>query len=424
MERLRAPLRALVHAQFRRYWLGSVAYASAVRLVMLGQGWLVFELSRSALDLGLLGAAMALPAVLVTWTGGALADRLDKRKLLMTTAVITTGLLMVQAVLDLSGVVAVWQVITIAVLLGLVGGLEWPAMQAIVPSLVERHHLMSAVSLNAIVWQGTRMVVPALGGVAIAIWDTTVVFVAAGAGSLYMLAALARLEIGSIVKTRHPVGNDFAEVVRFILREKLFAVLIPLAWTVAFFISSFLHLMPVFADLLGTGGGGFGALMSASGVGSVLGTLLVGGFQSARRLGWMMLTSMFLSGLCLSAFSLITGFAELTPGAFPASLLCVALVSMFASVFMVTSMTVLQLHVPEALRGRVMGIHGIAFNLMPLGALFTGAIAAFIGAAAAVAVGAFIVMLASVGVLMSQREVRELDGRADARSGPGVSTRG
>ena len=164
-----APLRALGHTQFRRYWLGSLAYASAVRLVMLGQGWLVFELSRSPIDLGLLGAAMALPAILVTWVGGALADRLDKRKLLMVTSSVTTGLLMLQATLDLTGVVVVWQVISIAAILGLVGGLEWPAMQAIFPSLIKRDHMMSAVALNAIVWQGTRMVIPAFGGLVIAL---------------------------------------------------------------------------------------------------------------------------------------------------------------------------------------------------------------------------------------------------------------
>ena len=96
---------------------------------MIGQGWLVFELSRSPLDLGLLGAAMAVPAILVTWTGGALADRVDRRRLLMIASMATTVLLVLQAVLDLSGAVAVWQVLTIAVLLGLIGGLEWPAMQ-------------------------------------------------------------------------------------------------------------------------------------------------------------------------------------------------------------------------------------------------------------------------------------------------------
>ena len=101
-----AALQAPGNERYRRFWFGSLAYAGAVRLVMIGQGWLVFELSRSPLDLGLLGAAMAIPAILVTWTGGALADRVNRRKLVMIASVATMALLIVQATLDLSG--GVW----------------------------------------------------------------------------------------------------------------------------------------------------------------------------------------------------------------------------------------------------------------------------------------------------------------------------
>ena len=405
-----APLRALGHTQFRRYWLGSLAYASAVRLVMLGQGWLVFELSRSPIDLGLLGAAMALPAILVTWVGGALADRLDKRKLLMVTSSVTTGLLLLQATLDLTGVVVVWQVISIAAVLGLVGGLEWPAMQAIFPNLIKRDHMMSAVALNAIVWQGTRMVIPAFGGLVIALWGTSVVFVAAGAGSLTMLAVLASLEIRASAETRPAGTGDFIGVMRFIAHQRLFSVLISLAWGAAFFGSSFLQLMPLFANLLGTGGAGFGVLMSASGVGSVVGTVLISAFPARRRLGWLILVSLFISGCALFGFSLIIGFAEHVARPLLIAVPCVAIVSLFNSMFMVSAMTVLQLAVPDALRGRVMAIHGVSFNLMPLGALFTGALAAVLGASWAVAVGASILVLASFAVIITQRTIRELDG--------------
>ena len=416
MKRLLASLEALGRVRFRRYWLGMLAYAGAVRLVMLGQGWLVFELSRSALDLGLLGAAMAIPAVLVTWIGGTLADRIDKRGLLIATSIVTTVLLLIQALLDLTGVVAVWQVIVIAVLLGLVGGLEWPAMQAIVPSLVDRRQMMSGIALNAVVWQGTRMVVPALGGMVIALWGTAAVFLLAGAGALSMLLVLMTLDVKARVVSDTRTVGYFAEVAAFIIKERLFAVLIPLAWTAAFFISAFLYLMPVFADLLGVGEVGFGALMSASGVGSVAGTFLVGGFQTSRRLGWIMMISLFLAAICLLGFSLITGFAEVLPKPFYLGLVCVSATTMFVSIFMVTSMTILQLRVPEALRGRVMGIHGIAFNLMPLGALFIGVMASVVGAAGALSVCALIVLGASTAVLGSQREVRTLDGRASSAS--------
>ena len=419
MKRRFAAFHALGDARYRRFWLGSFAYASAVRLVMIGQGWLVFELSRSPLDLGLLGAAMAVPAILVTWTGGALADRVDRRRLLMIASMATTVLLVLQAVLDLSGAVAVWQVLTIAVLLGLIGGLEWPAMQALLPSLVARERLMSAVAMNAIVWQGTRMVIPALGGVAIALWDTGVLFLAALAGPASMLAVLCVLDVGARARSKSTAAGAFVEAFRFILDRRLFAVLIPLTWTAGFFGSSFLQLMPVFADLMGAEGAGFGALMSASGVGSVLGSLIVGSLSATRRLGWVMLGSLAAAGGCLLGFALIVGSAAILPNAFYIGMLCISSTSLFLSVFMVTAITALQLRVPDSLRGRVMGLHGIAFNLMFVGALFTGALASLMGAAAALAVGACIVMAASAGALATQREVRRLDGRTDVSTGPG-----
>ena len=406
-------------ARYRRFWFGSLAYAGAVRLVMIGQGWLVFELSRSPLDLGLLGAAMAIPAILLTWTGGALADRVNRRKLVMLASVATMSLLVVQAALDLSGVVTVWQVLVIAGLLGLVGGLEWPAMQALIPSLVAREHLMSAVALNAIVWQSTRMVIPALGGIAIAQWGTGALFLVAVAGPASMLAVLFFLGTGTGTPVRSATRGAFAEAMRFVLDHRLFAVLIPLSWAAGFFVSSFLQLMPVFADLLGAGGAGFGALMSASGVGSVTGSVIVGSLNTSRRLGWIMLGSLLAGCTSLLGFALVTGFADTLPNAFYAGILFVSMTGLFLSVFMVTAMTALQLRVPDSLRGRVMGLHGAAFNLMVLGALFTGALATLIGAAAAVAVGVFIVMAASASVLVTQREVRGLDGRVDATANPG-----
>ena len=417
---MKSPFVALLapeNVRYRRFWFGCLAYAGAVRLVMIGQGWLVFELSRSPLDLGLLGAAMAVPAILVTWTGGALADRVNRRKLVMLAAIATMALLVVQATLDLSGVVTVWQVLVIAVLLGLVSGLEWPAMQALIPSLVAREHLMNAVALNAIVWQSTRMVIPALGGIAIAQWGTGVLFLAAVAGPASMLAVLFSLGAGTDTPTRSATRGAFAEALRFVLDHRLFAVLIPLSWAAGFFASSFLQLMPAFADLLGAGGAGFGALMSASGVGSVTGSVIVGSLNTSRRLGWVMLGSLLAACASLLGFATVAGLTDTVPNAFYAGIVLASMTGLFMSVFMVTAMTALQLRVPDSLRGRVMALHGASFNLMVLGALFTGGLAALIGAPVALAIGVLIVVVACVGVLATQREVRRLDGRIDAAAG-------
>jgi MFS family permease len=177
-------------------------------------------------------------------------------------------------------------------------------------------------------------------------------------------------------------GSRRQEGVSFIWHQPLFRWLILITFVGMFFSQSYNQIMPVFADLLDSGETGFGYLLSAGGVGSVAGTLLMGGIQRYRHLGALMLGSAGLAALLAMTFA--------APGAggwFAAALLAVFVAALFASVFMISSMTVLQLSVPDRLRGRVMGIHTMGFSLMPLGGLLLGALAERLGAAPAVWIG-------------------------------------
>ena len=158
---------ALGFALYRRYWFASFASVGATQIITLGQGWLIFELSGSALQLGVLGAAAAVPNILMTLIGGVIADRFDKRIILMSTSLTITFLLAALAWLDFSGTVQVWHVLTVAALVSLVSGLDWPTRVSIYTHLIDRSAFMSAVALNSFIWQSTRMAMPALGGVII-----------------------------------------------------------------------------------------------------------------------------------------------------------------------------------------------------------------------------------------------------------------
>jgi MFS family permease len=401
---------ALNHPLYRRFWLGSLASVGGVQLMLIGQGWLVFELSGSPLDLGILGAASSIPTIFVSLFGGVLADRLDKRKVIAATSLFIAVLMLLLAILDYSGVVTVWQVFVIAALVALAGGLDWPARQAIFPSLIEREQMMSAIALNSILWQSTRMVLPALGGVLIVATDTSFVFLITAIGFLVMVAVLITLPGAEVVVTHGSSFFRFIEGVRFIAARQLFAVLIPLTWIMMFFGTSVQQLMPAFADLLGSDGKGYGALISATGVGSMIGTLIIGQFPQPRRLGWIMLGALALMALILFSFSLLTGMLLQTPGAFYIAMGMVLLIALFSSIFLISSMTVLQLNVPDELRGRVMSIHGITFSLIALGGLFGGAVASWLGLAAAVAVGAAVIWLAVAWVAATRAGIRDLDG--------------
>ncbi len=399
---------ALGFPQFRRYWFASFASVGATQLVTLGQGWLIFELSGSALQLGVLGAAASLPNILMTLLGGVIADRFDRRRILVATSCATAALLLTLTVLELTGVVRVWHVLAIAGLVSLITGLDWPARASIFPLLLDRHAYLSGVALNAFIWQATRMAIPAAGGLIIAATGHTwPVFAVASVGFAVMAGVLLGIRVRVPPTVDGSPLEQLREGFRFIYRTAVFRWLLGLTFVGMFFSQSYVQIMPVFADLLGTDEAGYGYLLSAGGLGSVMGTLLLGMVQESRRLGWIMLGGAALSVLMLVLFAAGTGLQSL-----PLALLLVFAAAASASAFMITSMTVMQLMVPDSLRGRVMGIHTIGYSLVPLGGLFMGALADSLGAGSAVLAGGVVYLVAIAFTAFRQRGLLTLDGRA------------
>ncbi len=391
-----------------RYWVGSFASVGATQLQVMGLGWLTYELSESALVLGYLGAATALPAIIITLFGGALADRFDKRILLMITSLLVATLLGTLSVLDYTGTVEVWHVLTIAGLISLVNGVDWPARQAIFPALIEREDMMSAVALTTVIWQATRMAMPAFGGLVIAYSDTWVVFAFCTAGFLAMYFVMLSLKMAPAERVAaQSTLTQIAEGIRFILQDRLFLILLLLSYAIFFFASSHMQLMPAFSALLGVGEEGYGFLLSMTGIGSVVGTLVCSYLTDSRHLGLLMLASALVSCLFLYGFA---GSSEF--GVFSLALTTLFFAHLCFSIFMITSTTVLQLEVPDELRGRVMGFHAICYNMMPLGGLFAGALANVIGAPVAIAISVSIFLVLLLWITISEAQIRRIDGRA------------
>ena len=406
---------ALRGPQFRRYWFGSAASVGAFQLLIMGQGWLVYELSGSALQLGFLGAASSIPTIIASLAGGVVADRVDRRAMLIATSLATACLLALLAALDGTDTVAVWHVLVIAGVIALVVGFDFPARMAFFPSLIKRDHMMSAVALNSMLWQGTRMFLPALGGIIIALSDTWVVFALGAAGFATMSGVMA--SFAPVREAQAPVGpsgREFLDGLRFIAAERLFLILILLTYATTFFGISYVQLMPAFARMLGVDETGFGLILSATGVGSVTGTLIVATLQRSPRLGSLMLASLGGAALAFLAFSACVAFLSGQPTGYPLALACSVLAAMCTSMFLVSSMTVMQLAVPDRLRGRVMGIHGICFSLIPLGGLLGGAVANATSPPVAAALNAGLLGVVVVLVAATQPSVRRLRG---ARAG-------
>ena len=400
---------ALASATYRRFWLGSIASVGSTQLYFIAMAWLVFELSNSPLDLGLLGAATAVPNILATLIGGLVADRVNRRTILILTTGISTVLMLLLAALDATGLVRVWHVLLISGLLGLVQGFDFPARSSIFPSLIEPKQMLSAVALNSILWQGSRMIFPAIGGILIALTDTSLIFVLCGLGFITMLMVLCWLEVVQVIQTKADTWYEFKEGLRFVLHNRLFLTLILLTWISMFFGTSYIQIMPIFADIFQSGERGYGLLISATGVGSVAGNLFISRFQQSRRLGLMMLSCAALAPFSLIGFSLVAGTLANVAGAFWLASLFAVMTAAFSSVFLVSSMTVLQLKVPDKLRGRVMGIHSITWSMIALGGLIAGALASKFSAPVAVVIGAVIVLSSVIWVTIRKLELLNLN---------------
>ncbi len=404
-------LDALQSPRYRRFWLGSIFSTGATQLYFVGMGWLVFKLTESALYLGLLGAAMAVPTILATLAGGLVADHGNRGRILLITSILAGLALGILTILDLGDWVTVWQVLLLAALLGSISGFDLPARVSFFPALIEPHQMMSAVALNSILWQGTRMVLPAVGGVLIALADTWIIFALCTIGFAVMAKILLSLQTPDAFPKHSDHNRGLTAAWRFILQEKLFAVLIAMTWISMFFGTAYVQIMPVFAELLGTGEEGYGLLLSATGVGSVLGTILVGRLQNSPRLGSVMMGGSVFFCLSLILFALVTGIAADWHFAFALACGCAMLSAVGGSFFLISSMTVMQLAVPDALRGRVMGIHSITFSLIALGGLVLGPLAELFSAPSALLIGVGVVLASIVGFSIKFDRLWRLNGQ-------------
>jgi len=379
----------------------------------------VFDISGSEFLLGLAGAVTGIATIIVTLFGGVLADRVNKRLLLMATSLMVAGLLFLLATLDVTDVVKVWHVVAIASAIGVVVGFGSPARQSIFPLLINRRdQMMSAVALNSVVWQGTRIIVHAIGGFALAYFGTHSVFFAGAVGFALMFFIMMTVHVDE--GERGPARNALSELwegVQFVAAHRLFAVLIPLTYANMFFGVSYMQLIPVFADAYAEQSDqALGFLFGLAGVGSICGTFAVARVRSYLPVGWLMIIGSSVGSMAIIAFGVWTHFGPdpsgyANPIISPMFLLSAALVFIagtFNSMFMISSMTVLQLRVPSALRGRVMGIYVMTFSFIGVGGLLAGGVAQLINASFAVVASVTVMLAIMVFVVLNQPILRRL----------------
>ena len=404
-------LTALRHSQFRRFWMGMVASVLGFQIMTIAQGWLIYDLTDSKIALGFVGLAAGLPAIALNLFGGVIADRVNQRRLLVATQMTSSAGMLALAMLTLLGLVEPWHIIASAFLIGSVQAFDTPTRQALFPHLIEREDMLNAVALNSMVWQGTRVIGPAIGGIIIGTrLGVAPGFFAPFLGFLLMAVMVSTLRLPPIKRAEgSTLLHDMAQGINFVRTNTIFAYLIGMTFFNSIFGMSYIFILPVFArDIFEVGSSGLGVLHAVSGFGAILGTLITASLGNFRYKGYLLLGGAVLFGTFLILFA-ATGYVFVS---FPLSLVFLFFAGVSTSVYMITIMSTLQLMVPNELRGRVMGIYGMTWSLLPVGAMQAGAIAEYTSAPLAVAVGGGAVILFAVVMGLGNRQMRNLGGES------------
>ena len=403
---------ALQSRDFRLFWFGHVVSVAGHSMVIMGQGWLIYELTGSKILLGVVGLVQVAPAVLLTFVSGVVADKLDQRRLLMMIQVGRVILPGTLAVLCITEAVQTWHILAFASAWIAVGTFEHPARQAMFPHLIKPRALPNAVALNATVHPGAMILGPPIAGIVVAqVVDLTSSDMVA-AGVVYACNAFGQAFFGIVLRFIHlppihrsPGANILQEMsagVRYVWRNRVFAFLIGMTYYFQFFAISVAVLFPVFAkDILGAGPSGLGFLYTAIGSGAVIGSVLAGGLGGPPRWRALIIGGGTFQGVFLVLFAISSWYSV--------SLLALFFMGIGAATFSVASQSAIQLLVDNEFRGRVMAIYGLThMGVRPLGEMQFGGMAALFSAPIAATVGGAMVVAFALLVARPNRNVKEL----------------
>jgi MFS family permease len=396
---------ALRHRNFRLYWSGQVVSLVGTWMQSVSQPWLVLELGGNALQVGTVIALQFAPALFLAPIGGVLADRFDKRSLLL----LTQALAMVQAAtlfgLTASGTIEIWQIQVLALILGITSAFDMPVRQSFVAEVVPRKDLLQAIALNSASFNLARVVGPAVAGVTLALFGSAVNF---GINTLTYTAVIVGLVLinpGTLLRVPVPavrptIRHSLVEGFRYAANTPSVLWLLVLLGGMSVFAMNFQTLLPLFARFtLGMDAGAYGALFAVMGFGSLLGSLTLA-FMGERRPRLRLILG---GGAAFLAFELMLGFVRVPAIAY----VVVGLVGLTSMLMVNTINATVQRSVPDELRGRVMSLYVTVFaGSAPLGGLFAGAVAQVLGPPAGFILGAALaaIVLALTGWQLGRRD--------------------
>jgi MFS family permease len=397
---------ALSEANYRKFTIGNVFSLVGTWVQRVALGWLIWELTRSGAWLGAVAFADLIPMVLVTPLAGALADRSDRLRVTRISQALLmahAGLLAILSALDL---LTPGLILVLALIGGIITAFNQPFRMALLPSLVERENLISAVAVNSIVFNTARFVGPAIAGLVIAKGSLTLAFVINFGTFAVFSWTLARIRLIAIDQTRSTSSGLMTSVVegwRYAIGHVGLGAMLLMLTVVSLCVRPILELMPSYAALFGSDATGFARMTSVIGLGSLVGAILLSRQADSATLATMALSNGLLMGVAL----LVAALARQEW----LGLLALFVLGFGMVVSGIANQTVIQLAVPEHLRGRLLALHSMIFRGAPaLGALAIGVLSDLTGLRGPLAAGAAVTFVFS-GIVYAQRKVilRSLD---------------
>lgn len=378
---------ALAVPAYRRFWASMLISNVGSWLQLVAQGWLILALTDSPAYLGFYGLLRSVPTLTVTLVGGAVADRADRRRILLVTQSAAAALALLLGLLDLTGLVRPWHILVIAFATATVMAFDNPARQAMVPGLVGNERVASAVGLNSAAWNAAAVVGPSLAGLLVAAAGTGWAFVLNGLSYLPVIWAVWTLDPAPPSnRSQTPIVAHVRLGLRAVRQDRRLLGLLTLLAVPTFLGRPYLQLMPVFArDVLHTSAAGYGILMGINGAGALSGALLVGTLSQRGQRGKLLFFVNIGFAATLVAFALSQWVIL--------SAMLLFLIGASQTLLMAFTNTLIQLIVPDEFRGRVMALYTvIPMGFMPLGTMALGGIGDIAGVPLTVAVAAAIAL--------------------------------
>ncbi|HEX5110125.1 MAG TPA: MFS transporter [Vicinamibacterales bacterium] len=402
---LRRIAAALTYRDFRVLWLGAFVSTIGTWMQKVAQNWLVLTItsSASAFFLGLDAFLGELPILLFTLIGGVIADRHDRRQLLLASQYIQMTTAFTLAALVYFDAVRIWHVLALSVVTGLAQAFGGPAHQSLLPSLVEKHDVPNAIAFNSIQFNLARVLGPLLAGAALAAFGIAACFALNGLSFVAVIAAILSLHIRHTPFTATTrLHQELASGLRFVREHASLVALAALGFAATFLGNPLITFLPLFTkDVFGGDVNQYTRLMACAGAGAVSGALVVAWLGKFRHMGRALLAVQIVFGAIIVVFAL-TRILWLNAVLLFAAGACMVMV--FA-----TLSSLVQLTAPNEMRGRVMSIYMVAFRGgMPLGSLTGGWVANMTSAPTVLVINGVLLSCVAVWFLLRKQGVREL----------------